>query len=144
MIADGIYRGSDIPESIQHEIWSYVKDTNRTITHSRHQSDNIVENYLQHRNCFKRRYNSNDITKDLLLNGEITQVHIERGMISKAVFCCPYSETKNLIVVIGFWFRKFPCLYCLTAYINFKYGYGIYTKKEKRNKENVKERDKGV
>ena len=42
MIADGIYRGSDIPESIQHEIWSYVKDTNRTITHSRHQSDNIV------------------------------------------------------------------------------------------------------
>lgn len=84
------------------------------------------------RTVFKRRYNSNDITKELLLRGVITEVHIVDGIITKAVFSCPYTETKNLVVVIGFWFRKFPCLYCLTAYINFKSGYGIYGRKEKK------------
>lgn len=132
MIADGVYQKPDIPKSIQQTVWGYVTDENRIITHSRHQSDNIVENFLQHKNCFKRRYNSNDITKELLLRGVITEVHIVDGIITKAVFSCPYTETKNLVVVIGFWFRKFPCLYCLTAYINFKSGYGIYGRKEKK------------
>ena len=55
MFQDGIYQGTYLPHFICDKTMEMIGEKNRQIFHSRHCSEKIVENYLEHKNCFKRR-----------------------------------------------------------------------------------------
>lgn len=144
MFQDGIYQGTYLPHFICDKTMEMIGEKNRQIFHSRHCSEKIVENYLEHKNCFKRRYNLTDIDKELLLCGEIVRVEVRQGRIAKAVLRVPYGDTKNLIVVIGFNHPRYryPCIYVITAWVNIKPEYSVFRKKG--SSKDGKKRSKGV
>ena len=123
-------------EKVEKIVTDLIKNPNYEIIISHHCSERIVENYLVHKNCFKRRFSTAEINKKNLLNGEILRVEFSLGRVKKAVIRFPHNETSNLTAVIGFEHIRynFPCLYVITAWVDVIPEYSTYRKRQKKRK----------
>ena len=139
LMKDFIYeRNDELNEEVEKIVLDTIKNPNYEIIISHHCSERIVENYIQHKNCFKRRFNTSEINKNNLISGEILRAEIYDGKLKKAVIRFSHNETSNLVCVIGFEHAryKFPCLYVITAWIDILPEYSIYRKRNKKKKLN--------
>lgn len=127
-------RNGNWNEEVENKVKEVIRNPNYDVIISHHCSERIVENYLTHKNCFKRRFNTSEINKANLLNGRILRAEFYDGKLKKAVIRFSHNETSNLVCVIGFEHARysFPCLYIITAWIDVLPEYSVYRKKRKK------------
>lgn len=83
-------------------ISSMLDDSEDNIVFSKHCSENIINNFSMYNNCFVRRFNLFDITKEKLSNGLAVSVDISYGKIVRALIKFPYKYQKDMYVVVAF------------------------------------------
>ena len=81
-------RNGNWNEEVENKVKEVIRNPNYDVIISHHCSERIVENYLIHKNCFKRRFNTSEINKANLLNGRILRAEFYDGKLKKARSVC--------------------------------------------------------